>query len=335
MNILKLYTEEYDPGVTLVSNVFIDYFLKDANDAQLKVYLYLVRHISNHKPFTISNIADEFNHTEKDVMRALLYWEEKQVISLEYDSHNDLTGIELREITNDLVSKAANNSGFANTSEENQKKSSSDGHKKYTTKDFIEMSTDEDWISIKSLAECYFGRTLSASDLQSLACIYKDLNFSPSDVDVLIEECLSNNKMTMRAILKSAEEKFATMNINPSVTAVMNALGEFGTPSGEQLDIINRWLNEMSLELVLEGCRKATMKTGSNRFGYAEGIFKNWRTQNIKSISDMAASEESYRQSHSSHEKKVAKQPSTQNKFVQFKQTDYDFEALEREAGIR
>ena len=84
MNILKLYTEEYDPGVTLVSNVFIDYFLKDANDAQVKIYLYLIRHISNHKPFTISNIADEFNHTEKDIMRALKYWEKKRLLSLEF-----------------------------------------------------------------------------------------------------------------------------------------------------------------------------------------------------------------------------------------------------------
>ena len=87
MSIIKLYTEDADPGVTLISNVFIDYFLKDANDAQLKVYLYLVRHISNHKPFDISNIADEFNHTESDVIRSLKYWEQKQVLSLEYDGN--------------------------------------------------------------------------------------------------------------------------------------------------------------------------------------------------------------------------------------------------------
>ena len=55
MSIIKLYAEECDPGVTLISNVFIDYMLKDANDAQLKVYLYLIRHITNHKPFDISN----------------------------------------------------------------------------------------------------------------------------------------------------------------------------------------------------------------------------------------------------------------------------------------
>lgn len=34
--------------------------------------------------FSISGIADAFNHTEKDVMRALKYWENAKVLSLEY-----------------------------------------------------------------------------------------------------------------------------------------------------------------------------------------------------------------------------------------------------------
>lgn len=108
MSIIKLYTEEYDPGVTLISNVFIDYLLKDANDAQLKVYLYLIRHIGNHKPFDISDIADEFNHTQSDVIRSLKYWEEKQVISLEFDAHGVITGIELHNIDEDFINPRNN-----------------------------------------------------------------------------------------------------------------------------------------------------------------------------------------------------------------------------------
>ena len=113
MNYIKLYAEEYDPGVTLVSNVFIDYFLNAANDCQIKIYLYLVRHISNHKPFTISNIADEFNYTESDILRALNYWEQKQVLSTEYDGDNNLIGIELHEVNEELVRPAAQVQLFA------------------------------------------------------------------------------------------------------------------------------------------------------------------------------------------------------------------------------
>lgn len=60
---------------TVLSNVFIDEYLKDANDAQLKVYLFLVRRLQAGDPVSISDMADRFNHTEKDILRALCYWE--------------------------------------------------------------------------------------------------------------------------------------------------------------------------------------------------------------------------------------------------------------------
>lgn len=332
MNILKLYTEEYDPGVTLVSNVFIDYFLKDANDAQLKVYLYLVRHISNHKPFTISNIADEFNHTEKDVIRALMYWEEKQVLSLEYDGNNEIVGIEFNQLTQDSLNRSAKLYAMPLPASSEKAVSSDNASHTYTSSDFVKMNKEEDWIAIKSLCECYFGRTLSPSDLQTLAYIYKDLGFSPFEVDSLIDNCLSNGKKTMRAIKKCAEEAAAEKITNPDVSDIMNALGETGVPTKDQLDIINRWLSEMNRDLILEGCRKATLKTTSNRFGYAEGIFKHWKSQNITSVAEMAASEEAFRQNAETRKRTSSRE--TSNKFKQFAPTQYDFSQLEKEAGI-
>ena len=47
----------------------------DANDAQLKIYLYLLRVTGAGLTTSISDMADQFNHTEKDVVRALKYWE--------------------------------------------------------------------------------------------------------------------------------------------------------------------------------------------------------------------------------------------------------------------
>ena len=70
---------------TIVSNRFIDEYMAEANDAQLKIYLYLLRMMNAGRTFSISGIADAFNHTEKDVMRALKYWEKCKVLSLEYD----------------------------------------------------------------------------------------------------------------------------------------------------------------------------------------------------------------------------------------------------------
>ena len=42
------------------------------NDAQLKIYLFLIRRWSANLPTSVTDIADKFNYTEKDVLRALI-----------------------------------------------------------------------------------------------------------------------------------------------------------------------------------------------------------------------------------------------------------------------
>ena len=86
-------------GVTVVSNRFIDEFMPQANDAQLKIYLYLLRAVSAGLPLDISEIADAFNHTEKDVMRALKYWEKRGVLLMECDTDGNLSGLRLCDLS--------------------------------------------------------------------------------------------------------------------------------------------------------------------------------------------------------------------------------------------
>lgn len=335
MNFIKLYAEEYDPGVTLISNVFIDYFLKEANDAQIKIYLYLVRHINSHKSFTISNIADEFNYTESDIVRVLRFWEQKQVLSLEYDGDNSLIGIELHEVNEELVRPAAQVQLFAMPSINDNKNTKSSGTdskaKTITNEELMELSRDSEWTTVRTIAESYFSRMLSSSDLQNLAYIYKYLGYTPKKADKLIEECLSTGKKTMRAIRKVAEDRFAEENNDPQIRSILDALGEKGAPNSEMLDFINRWLSVMDLELIIEGCKKASMATNGNRFQYAEGIFRNWRRDNIRTIADMAANEEAFRKNRESLKKPVSSKETTANKFKQYKQSQYDFEELTRE----
>lgn len=92
---LAIYKDDYIE-FTAISNYFIDNYMKDANDAQLKVYLYLVRMVHANMAFGVSDIADKFNHTEKDILRALRYWEKQNLLSLEFDSGKNLTAIHLR-----------------------------------------------------------------------------------------------------------------------------------------------------------------------------------------------------------------------------------------------
>ncbi len=84
---------------TIVPNRFIDEYMGDANDAQLKVYLYLLRMQQAHVCVSVSDIADQFNHTEKDVLRALRFWERRGVLSLEYGKDKSLRAIRLHDLS--------------------------------------------------------------------------------------------------------------------------------------------------------------------------------------------------------------------------------------------
>lgn len=85
---------------TMVANLFIDEYMADANDAQLKIYLFLIRMMNANLPTSVTDIADKFNYTEKDVLRALMYWESRQLLALDFDASNNLSGIEVLSLEN-------------------------------------------------------------------------------------------------------------------------------------------------------------------------------------------------------------------------------------------
>ena len=102
MSKINLYSDK-DTTATSVSNVFIDEYMSDANGEFVKIYLYLLRQLNSvDAGFSLSEIADKFEHTEKDVKRALCYWERMQLLHLDYDTNENLVGIQLK----DALSKA-------------------------------------------------------------------------------------------------------------------------------------------------------------------------------------------------------------------------------------
>ena len=92
---IKLHSDS-PVSATSVSNTFIDEYMSDANGEFVKIYLYLLRLMNAPQAsFSISSIADKFEHTEKDVKRALAYWERMHLLQLEYDNDKNLTGIRM------------------------------------------------------------------------------------------------------------------------------------------------------------------------------------------------------------------------------------------------
>ena len=62
---------------TVISNQFIDKYMPKANGSYVKIYVYLLRCISDvSSDMSLSYIADRLDETEKDITAALKYWEE-------------------------------------------------------------------------------------------------------------------------------------------------------------------------------------------------------------------------------------------------------------------
>ncbi len=90
------------PGdYTLISNYFLDVCMPQANGEFVKVYLYLSTkcHRRFRFPLELSSIADIFNCTENDVLRALKYWHKSGVLDLKLDEQGNLNSVRLCSLT--------------------------------------------------------------------------------------------------------------------------------------------------------------------------------------------------------------------------------------------
>ena len=83
-------------GVTVLNNNFIDNYMPEANGEFVKVYIYLLRLLSDVSvPFSLEQMADHFFCTERDIVRALKYWEKEKLLTLSYRSNEDIADITL------------------------------------------------------------------------------------------------------------------------------------------------------------------------------------------------------------------------------------------------
>lgn len=89
------------PGdFTFVSNYFLDTYMPQANGEFVKIYLWLLRSASvSGAALELSSIADIFNCTENDVLRALKYWKNTGVLDVTFDGRGNLKELRLRSLT--------------------------------------------------------------------------------------------------------------------------------------------------------------------------------------------------------------------------------------------
>ncbi len=285
---LTIYKNNHDDS-TVISNLFIDEYMKDANDAQIKVYLYLLRMMDAHQATSVSDIADKFNHTEKDVLRALGYWEKRQLLDLDYDNSQNLVGIHIRELsskdgTGDECNAPAASSfvpvpaGEVSASQNTlpavkavmpftvpapDKDAASNPYEKpcYSADQLQEFKKRQDTAQLLFITESYIGKPLTAPEMKTILYFMDVLHFSDDLIDYLIQYCVDKGKKDFRYIEQVAvnwaeqgittpkQAQKASARYDKNIYAIMNGLGKNCSPTAKELEFITRWTKDYNFPM--------------------------------------------------------------------------------------
>lgn len=338
-------------SATSVSNIFIDEYMPDANGEFVKIYLYLLRQLSiANAQFSLTDIADKFEHTEKDIKRALNYWERMHLLHLDYDEEENLIGISFLPILSKKCVCTSNEIHTAAPPPKQEPPTPADikpmpaQPKNYSAEDISMFRRQEPVAELLFIAERYLARMLTSTDINSILYFYDEIGFSTDLIEYLIEYCVSKGHKSIRYIEKVAlswaengistveQAKQASSIYNQTYFAVMKALGINGRnliPS--ETAYIDKWTSEykFSTELITAACERTIQKIHKPEFNYIDSILSNWKKEHAFTMADISKLDEA----HEKQKKAAAPQKPAapvRNKFNNFEQRSYDADQLEK-----
>lgn len=383
---------------TIVSNYFLDEYMPNANGEFVKIYLYLLRALSSpDMDISICHIADIFNHTEKDVVRALRYWEQIGLLDLKFDSNKMLTNIKMKPLITDYTTTDGSNieiSTFAApksqpvarihnemtdnhmcnniaTDNMNTDNMSPNGipsdkasatlksfnmaqpdftKKVYTANEISSFNEKSEVVEFMYIAQKLLGKTLSASDVNTLLFFYDVLGFDSDLIVYLLEYAISNNHRQMRYIEKTAiswanegidtvdKAKASTELYSSRCYPVLKAFGISGrNPGAGEKALIVKWTDSYGfpMDIVLDACNRTMNAIHQPSFEYADSILTKWKEKGIRTLSDVKVLDGEHQKNKAAYKKNQPDNNETsakpKNSFNNFNQRTYNYESLEKE----
>ena len=318
-------------GQTIVQNTFIDRYMAAANGEYVKVYLLLLR-LAGSRELTVSQIADRLDITEKDVMRAISYWENAGLIRLSRRG-DDLTEMIINSFDADGAAAEKRPAEEAAPQQEAAPEEPARKAAKEPVKELLtepepapvrpcrtseELAEDEDFVQLVYVAEKYLARTLKPKDLELLAWMYDGLEFPADVIEYLIEYCADSGKKKTEYLksvaigwhedgistLEQAKQQVRAYRLSTgNYYSVLKAFGIYGRAAVEREEqLVDKWTGQwgMPIEVVQMACAEAMRKNVKQPFDYTDKILKSWKEQGVKSPADaerqMAAGREGFRQ---------------------------------------
>ena len=366
MSNFKLQQEGFT-STTSVPNSFIEKYMPKAAGEFVKIYIYLLKCLEeNQSELSLSRIADSLEDSEKDIVRALRYWERKGLLKLVFE---DKTLVSLQLISANEIPGESGNAPRSNEESSSpvqvqvQTKDSQTSYgrkelekKQYSPSEIEQFSGKEDISQLIYIIQKYMGRALTGTDLNTVFFFYDTLGMPADVIEYLFEYCVSNGHKNMRYIEKTAigwaEQGITSLSAakalntiySSSCYPVLKAFGLTGRqPSKGEADYVAKWSLSYgySMEIILEACNRTMKAIHQPSFEYADSILNRWKAGNVSTMEDIKALDAKREDSIARAEKIASKKTSvgsgnkpaasgtSSNKFNHFDQRTYDYSTLE------
>lgn len=350
---------DYSNDGTLIPNTFFDQYLPKANGEFLKIYLYLLRWmpVPGHT-ISLSSIADFFEMTESDVMRALRYWEKARLLCMVCDEMGEIISIRINYLklsapgASAAPDHTAQEAAVPSGENEAVPAALSQPKRSYTMSQIQEFQEKGGGEELLFIIQKYLGRTLSPMDLNTIMYFHDGLGFSVELIEYLFEYCVSADHKDMRYIEKVAlawkDRHVETVEdartqgrthqrLCYEVLKVFGITGRQATP--DEADLITRWHKAygFSQEMILEACRRTMNAIHKPEFNYVDKILSSWKEAGAFTMTEVMKLDKAFtmKKSEAAEKEKTAKpasrSPRTKgNRFNNFTQRTYNYSDLEK-----
>lgn len=332
--------------VTAIPNRFIDEYMMEASGTDVKVYLYLLRHMSDgDTDISVHTMADFLDCTEKSLLRSLSYWTRQGILEYTVSDDGAIDSIRLADLSDGyLTDSLSRKEPEPKQTPVKPMKAASIKKSPAERIDADAASYDADMSFILSSLESYYDRALSAEDIRAAQYIHLTLGFSSDLLLFLYEICIDQQKAAPKYVVKKAEDWHANdvhtveeaknymLLFSDAYNTFRKGFGISDNLTYDELSLLRTWVNDwhMSAELIGEACRRTTMQGHRRGYSYANKILSDWRSQGVTTLQDIAPLDEKHRLENA--EKPAVKKNSTSaapkkpNMFNDFNQRTYSAE---------
>ena len=261
----------------------VDNYIKLANEASLKVLLYILR--NNGKKLASDEAACALNLNINQIEEAFIFWENANI--LKRDEKPLISSSVSEPVSEEKIAAPVKKSSIP----------SGTGYSLKPSEIAQRVENSEDVRVMFNMAEASFGRPLNHTEQRSFIWMHDYLGLSADVLITIAAYCISIEKGSIKYIetlasdwsekgintlelvqdeIKAQEEK------NTFNGRIMKAFGMTRRPTAKQQELIDSWKKKgYSLELIEYAYEKTIEAIDKLNFPYINKVLENWYSQGL------------------------------------------------------